>query len=453
MQLRNYQIENAKKAVDILHRLKIVYLVMQVRTGKSLTSLETCKLYGAKKVLFLTKKKAISSIKSDYDNFGYDQHFEIIIINDESMHTITDNDFDVVIHDEHHRHGSFPKPGKYTKMFKQRFSKKPMIFLSGTMHPENYSQIYHQFWVSDYSPFKEYTNFYKWHIGMGMVKVTFDRGYGEVGDYSNTEVAIYKYYATQLRKVSRDHPEYESIVEQNFKNRDIAIKMMKKSVDKVLSIIEPYLVKYTQKEAGFVSEINEHILICPMKKETYKIANRLRKDGVVQGKEEVILADTAVKLMGKLHQIHSGTIKFESGNAMILDDSKALFIKERFKDNKIAIFYKFQAEYDMLKSVFGENLTNNLDEFNSTSKNIALQVVSGREGISLRNAEYLVYINICFSAVSYWQSRDRLTTMDRPSNDIYWVLSDKGIDNDVLKTVKGKKNFTLSVFCKSKNNA
>lgn len=103
MNLRTYQIENAKKAVDILHRLKIVYLAMQVRCGKTLTALETCKLYGAKKVLFLTKKKAISSIKSDYDNFGYDQHFEIVIINDESMHTITDNDFDVVIHDEHHR--------------------------------------------------------------------------------------------------------------------------------------------------------------------------------------------------------------------------------------------------------------------------------------------------------------------------------------------------------------
>lgn len=451
--LRDYQIDCAQKGFEILKKLNIVYFTVQVRCGKTLMSLETCKLYGAKKVLFMTKKKALSSIQKDYETFEYNQHFELIVINDESVHTIEEKDFDIIVHDEHHRHAAFPKPGKGTKEFKARFSKKPMIFLSGTPHPESYSQIYHQFWVSDYTPFKEYTNFYKWHTGMGMVKVTFDRGYGEVGDYSNSEVSIYKYYATLLRKISKDYPEYESLKAENFKNREYAIKLMHKSVEKVLSIIDPYLVKYTQQEAGFTSEIKEHVLVCHMKPETYKLANRLRKDSVIRGKSEDILADTAVKLMSKLHQMHSGTIKFESGNSMIIDYSKALFIKDRFKSNKIAIFYKFKAEWDMLKEVYGDLLTEKLDEFNSTDKNIALQIVSGREGVSLAKADYLVYLNIDFSATSYWQSRDRLTTMDRPSNDIFWVFSDKGIDNDVYKTVKGKKSFTTSVFKKLKHNA
>ena len=64
---------------------------------------------------------------------------------------------------------------------------------------------------------------------------------------------------------------------------------------------------------------------------------------------------------------------------MILDDSKAKFIKEKFKGKKIGIFYNFKAEYDLLKKVFGENLTNDLQTFNTTDKNIALQIVSGRE--------------------------------------------------------------------------
>jgi hypothetical protein len=75
-----------------------------------------------------------------------------------------------------------------------------------------------------------------------------------------------------------------------------------------------------------------------------------------------------------------------------------------------------------------------------------LQIVSGREGVSLRNAEYLVFYNIDFSATSYWQARDRMTTKDRRYNKVYWIFSDKGIEKSIYKTVKSKKNFTLKHF-------
>ena len=68
--------------------------------------------------------------------------------------------FDLIICDEHHRCGTYPKPNKVTKLIKERYSNLPMIFLSGTPHPESYSQIYHQFWISNYSPLKSWTNFY-----------------------------------------------------------------------------------------------------------------------------------------------------------------------------------------------------------------------------------------------------------------------------------------------------
>ena len=102
----------------------------------------------------------------------------------------------------------------------------------------------------------------------------------------------------------------------------------------------------------------------------------------------------------------------------------------------------------MLKNTFGENLTNDLDEFNSTSKNIALQIVAGREGISLKQADCLVYLNIDFSAVSYWQSRDRLTEKDRLKNEVFWIFSKGGIERKIHKAVMNKKNYTLSIFKK-----
>jgi hypothetical protein len=158
-------------------------------------------------------------------------------------------------------------------------------------------------------------------------------------------------------------------------------------------------------------------------------------------------------MMQKLHQIWSGTVKFESGNSTVLDKRKGEFIKEHFKGQKIGIFYVFKEEYNLLLEVFGaDNLTNDLDEFNATKKNIALQVVSGREGISLRAADALVFYNIAFSAVSYWQARDRLSGIDRKQNKVYWIFSRNGIEKKIYKAVQDKKNYTLSVFKKDVNN-
>jgi hypothetical protein len=399
--LRDYQQEIANKALNILQAKKIVYLNMEVRTGKTCTSLEVAKNYGAKKVLFLTKKKAIGSIQSDYKSFGHS--FEIQIINNESLHKVTDKDFDLLISDEHHRNGAYPKMNIATKFIKERFSHLPMIFLSGTICPESYSQIYHQFAVSDYSPFNNYKNFYKWANDFVTVKKKYV-SYGELNDYSDANIELIQKY------------------------------------------INPYIISFTQKQAGFTTEVKENVLTVKMKQQTYNIINKLKKDLIIEGKQEVILADTGVKLMSKVHQLYSGTVKFESGNSMIIDDSKAQFIKERFSGVKIGIFYKFKEEYNLLKNVFGENLCNTVEEFDSTDKNIALQIVSGREGISLRNAKYLIYLNIDFSATSYWQSRDRLSTMERLKNDVFWIFAEGGIEFYIYKAVMNKKDFTLQFF-------
>lgn len=410
MELRDYQIRIANQAVDILKRLDIVYISMEVRTGKTLTALETAKLYGAKQVLFLTKKKAISSIQSDYYDFGYDKHFEILITNDESMHKIVyPSYYDLVIHDEHHRFGSFPKPGLATKTYKQMFGSKPMIFLSGTMTPESFTQIYHQFWVSHHSPFKHYVNFYRW-----------------ADDYVN------KFQ----RKING------FLVNDYSKGDEL----------KIMSAIFPYVITFTQQQAGFSTEIEEEILHIAMSDKTKMIVKKLEKDLVVEGKDEVILADTPVKLMQKLHQLWSGTVKFESGNSMVIDTTKAEFIKDRWKDKKIGVFYKFKEELSALKQVLGDSLTTELDKFdNEDYQVIALQIISGREGISLKNAEYLIFYNIDFSATSYWQGRDRLTTMDRKFNKIYWLFSEGGIEDKIYKAVKAKKKYTVNIFKKDYN--
>jgi hypothetical protein len=399
MKLRDYQLSISIQAWNKLALYKIVYIAAEVRTGKTLMALNTAHLCNAKNVLFLTKKKAIDSILNDYKAMGYT--YNLTVINNESLHKIEGN-FDLLISDEHHRNGAFPKPNKITKLIKENYSHLPMIFLSGTPHPESYSQIYHQFWISDNSPFKQ-PNFYRWADEF-VTKKTMYVAYGEAFDYSNA------------------------------------------NKEKIDIYISKYFITFTQKNAGFTSKVEEQILRVPLQQKTYNLIELLKNDLVIQGKTEEVLADTPTKLLTKLHQLYSGTIKFESGNSKVVDFSKAEFIRKKFFGQKIGIFYKFKEELNALQQTFGDFLTTDLTEFDNSDKSIALQIVSGREGISLKHAEILVYYNIDFSAVSYWQSRDRLTTMDRLTNKVYWIFSENGIEDKIYKAVMSKKDYTTKLF-------
>ena len=98
---------------------------MEVRTGKTLTSLGIADKVKAVNVLFVTKKKAISSIEDDYQLLN--PSFNLITINYESIHKIPDTQWDVIICDEAHSMGAFPKPSKRAKQVKELIGKNKTI--------------------------------------------------------------------------------------------------------------------------------------------------------------------------------------------------------------------------------------------------------------------------------------------------------------------------------------
>lgn len=403
MEFRDYQKEIIKKGTQVIDRHGFLYLAMEVRTGKTLTSLGICEQLGVENVLFLTKKKAMSSISDDLDKMC-PVNFVMFTINYESIHKIPKLKWDVIICDEAHSMGAFAKPNGRAKKVRDliRANGSKVILLSGTPTPESYSQMYHQVYGIANNPFSRYKNFYR---------------------FSDDYVDVFE------KKINGNY-----------------IRDYSRGRKSILDRMAPYTISYTQKEAGFKVQITENKLYVDMESITYAMCKRLSKNLVIEGEEEVILADTPVKLMQKLHQMYSGTVKFESGKPLIFDMNKAEFIKKHFNGKKIGIFYKFTAELKAMKHCFGENLTTDLDEFDKTDKWIALQIVSGREGLSLRNAECLVYYNIDFSATSYWQSRDRMTTKDRTYNDVYWVFAKGGIEDKIYSAVTKKKDYTLSHF-------
>jgi len=401
---RPYQKKIINKAREVINKYNFIYLAMEVRTGKTLTSLGIAQAYGFKHVVFITKKKAISSIVADYKLLN--PSYKCEVINYESMHKLMITRCDFLVLDEAHGLGAFPKPSNRAKNIKEFIRKYNccVCLLSGTPTPESYSQMYHQVYGIPTNPFNHFKNFYA--FTQDYVKVTRKKiNSMYINDYSKGKISI-------------------------------------------LNTMKPYTISYTQKEAGFKVETTEKVLEVEMKSSTYEVATRLKRHNVVEGKDETILGDTPAKLMNKLHQLYSGTIIFESNKGVILDYSKAEFIRKYFKGKKIGIFYKFRQELKAIQEIFGDDITTELDKFDTTKKSIALQIVSGREGISLKNAEALVYYNIDFSATSYWQSKDRMTTKERLKNDVYWVFSKDGIEKDIYKTVINKKDYTINHFKK-----
>lgn len=406
IELREYQQDISTDAAKMLQWLNITYLSMQVRTGKTLTALATAEKYGAQEVLFVTKKKAIGSIEADYQSLS--PSFVIQVINYEQLHNLEDFRPDLIILDEAHCLGQYPIASARVKELKKICEGLPIIYLSGTPTPESYSQLFHQFYVSSFSPWKQYTNFYKWAKDYVQLKkkYLYNR---EINDYS---------------------------------------KALKEKID---NDTKHLFISYSQEAAGFEAPVEERFVTIKMKSSTYWLADKLKRDRVHIGKNgEEILADTEVKLMNKLHQVYSGTVIAEDKTAISFDDTKAQYILDRWGKNKIAIFYKFQAEYAMLLWVFKGMITTDPEEFaRSNDKVFVSQIQSGREGINLSSADYIIMFNIDYSAVSYWQARARMQTKDRTAPAIiYWLFSEGGIESRIYQAVANKQDYTLSYFKK-----
>lgn len=443
--LRDYQDANADKGLQILQKHMLVYYSMEMRTGKTGTAYATAQRFKARKVLCLTTIKAMPGLASDWKNYK-DATFDIVFTNYEALKDLPDWDtFDLVIIDEAHKLGAFPLPSERTKLIKEICQGKAIIYCSGTPSPESYSQLFHQFWVSSFGPWKKYKDFYTWADSHVIVEKRTFNGL-EVNDYSNTFTATRMDLLERMgKRISKDK---KLEIQKTLAQLD---KDMQEKIDKIKKETDHLFVTFTQAEAGFKQEIEERFVTIRMKKHTYDLANWLKKNKVYIGKEgQEVVADTAVKLQSKLHQVYSGTVKFEDGNSAAFDHSKVDYILQNHSQDKIAIFYKFKEEEAMLILKFGyDRITRSPEEFNERDDLIFIsQFTSGREGTNLSTADYIFALNIDFSATSYWQFRARMQVRDRDKPAVViWIFAEGGIEEKVYNVVlKEKKNYTLSYF-------
>ena len=403
--LRPYQTDAAKRLAIILLAHRVAYLRGEVRTGKTLTAFHTAQLMSIPRILVVTKKKAIASIQRDAAAIGV----EATVTNYEQLPKLKGTTWGLLIVDEAHGVGAYPKPSKRFKDLKQ-LTYWYLLLMSGTPSPESYSQLYHQFALAR-MPWSGYSNFYRWaekyvnvkekRVGTGTV----------VKDYSDAREGY----------IMRD--------------------------------INPLTVTITQEQAGFQTTIVEQVHRVPMKERTYRLARRIMRDGVI-GKpgRRVVLADTAVKQMSKLHQIYSGTVITEHHGPVTFDRSKADYCVQTF-NRKTAILYKFKAEGDMLKAAFDGRWTDSPEVFNATPDAVYIgQVQSSREGVNLSTADDLVFFSIDYASLSYLQGRDRASYLGRTVPPVvHWLFARHSIEPLIYKLVREKQDYTVAHYRHDKN--
>jgi superfamily II DNA or RNA helicase len=153
MKAYKHQEQISNQALEILRNQGLVYLSMEERTGKTLTAILTCEKTKAQNILIITKKKALKGWEDTLEAFSHSKSYDAI--NYESLHKMPFKEYDLVILDEAHANlSAYPKLGKIALQVRSVTYKLPIIYLSATPSAQTYAQLFHQFSMTQYSPFR-----------------------------------------------------------------------------------------------------------------------------------------------------------------------------------------------------------------------------------------------------------------------------------------------------------
>ncbi len=411
-----HQDRAASEIVERLQAHRLAYLTGEVRTGKTIAALEVVRRMALPSVLVVTKKKAIKSIEKDRDGMGLSD--VVTVTNYEQLPKHKGKSYGLLICDEGHCLGSYPRPSKRFKDL-QAIHRSAVLLMSGTPSPESFSQLYHQYSIGG-GPWSAHRNFYAW-ARAGYVDVRQKRvGTGQtVNDYTRA------------------------------------------NEPRILSDVAPYVVRITQREAGITQEIEERVHLVQMGERTRRLMRRITKDGIVGGMgRRQVIADTGASRMSKLRQLAGGTVKWtrqrvDAGGVVgapedgctAFDRAKVDYIQRTFT-GRTAILYTFVGEGDMLRAAYGDRASDSPEEFNADPSKVFIgQVQSSREGVNLSAADDIVFYGIDYSALSYLQARDRASYIGRTrANRVHWVFAQGSLEPMVFRVVKDKESYTVKHY-------
>lgn len=386
-----YQIEKANLALDILRANGLAYLAMEERTGKTLTALLVAEMSTAKRVLFITKKKAYAGIVSTLNEWEHETFFVVTTYHQLGKMPIAN--YDLVIIDEAHNYiSAYPKQGAIWKTVKQYTANAPILYLSATPHAQSYAQLFNQFALCDWSPWARYRSFYQWHNVYGIP------------------------YTLPINGINV--PQYDKV-----------------KTDKVRTDVDALFVTATRASLGFQHEpvdVLHYIEPSAGLRATY---NAILEYQIAELSVGTLVCDSASKLRTALHQLEGGTIKIDETYHTLPNTEKVDYILAKWGDNEsLVIMYHFKEEEKKLRKYFKHATI--------------LQATSYAEGVDLYGFDNLVIYSQDYSTARHTQRRARQANAKRDKPiEVHFLLIKKAISAQVYRTVCiNKKNFVDSRF-------
>jgi len=387
-----HQEELSDQALEILRENMIVYLAMEERTGKTLTAILVAEKSAAKRVLVVTKKKALDGWKETLAVFPHTKDYTVT--NYHQAHKVTGT-YDLVLLDESHNYVSaFPKPGNMWKQLKVLLVKKPIVYISATPYAQGPQMLFHQFALSSWSPWIKHKNFYQWF-----------RLYGKPYEL---EIA-----GMRIRQYDKCH------------------------IDMILSVVEHMFITKTRNELGFAHEPEDVKHYIELSETTKKLYNDLVNDELAPVGDRMLVCDTKSKLRVSLHMLEGGATKIDEEYLVLDNQEKIDYVLDQFGDNSSnVIMYNFKAERTKLERYF--------------KKSVLLQATSYAEGVDLSGFDSLIIYSQDYSTARHTQRRARQCNMKRADPIlVHYLLVKKAISDQVYKTVNvNKSNYVDSVYYK-----
>ena len=408
-----HQIEKAEQCWNILKQCGYVYLAGKPRSGKTLTALliaESSQKINS--VLILTKKAAIPGwekflndeelgLRHKYKVTNYEQ---VGKMNGRKAHLkLNPKDYQLVIIDESHNLGTLGKPSNRIKLIRHLCYHMPHIHLSGTAIVESANSIYHQMFISKYTPFK-FKNFYDFHRKFGV-----------------------PYY---IKAGGRDIAQYD------------------KFKPELLDEINKFTVYMTQEDAGISKDVQatDKLHYVELDKGTKELYNTLQKDNIAKvwtdmlidpigcSKEYDLVCDTTMKLRTSLHMLESGIAKVDDEYIELGNTEKIDYIKKTFGDTEdVGIMSHFIGERRLLEKHFKKAKI-----YSSNAHS---------EGVDLSHLKHFIIISSDYSGSKFIQRRDRIVNINGSNTTIVnHILVKNAISDQVYKKVSKKEDFNNSTY-------
>ena len=381
----------SKEALEVFKQHGLVYLAMEERTGKTLTSILVAEAIDAKSVLVVTKAKAMAGWEDTLKRYKVTKKYTCSTYG--KLHHLKASDYDCVIVDEAHSYISgFPAPSKTFAQLRTIAYGKPIIYLSATPYAQGPQLLYHQFKISHRSPFKDYATGYAFHATFGIPDPVWIGG-----------------VARETYKKVRDE--------------DVLLKC------------QHLFITGTRAEMGIDVEPEDLLHYIELEDKTKAVYNALLTHKVIELNGRKLDCSHVSKLRASLHMLEGGVIKIDEDYMVLGNREKIDYILEHWGDSEdLVIMYHYKAELLKLEAVF--------------KKALLLQGTSYAEGVDLHKYPHLVIYSQDWSTARHSQRRARQANKNRTEPiKVHFLLCKDAISDEVYETVSvNKQNYIDALF-------